>query len=126
MHVDLEPNALAPTVARRRVAAVLGGSGIDRETIEDSCLAVSELTTNALLHAAGALALEVSVAGDVVHLAVADHSARLPRRVPPSVTSGRGLEIVARLARSWGADRIDGGKSVWCDLGVRHPRHRLR
>jgi len=122
VHVDLEPNAHAPTVARRHVVEVLRCSGIDPETIEDSCLAVSELTTNALLHAAGAFALEISVAGDVVHLVVVDHSIVLPRRVPASATGGRGLEIVTRVSRRWGADPLGDGKAVWCDLHARRGR----
>jgi hypothetical protein len=47
-------------------------------------------------------------------------SARTPvaRVVGPDALDGRGLAIVAALARRWGAERVGSGHSVWAELGV--------
>lgn len=89
------------------------------ETVADAAeLCVSELVTNAVLHAASALTVQVATLGDRLRLAVYDSSSVLPRWSPHSrvATTGRGLELVATLATSWGVEPRPPGKAVWCEL----------
>ncbi len=83
-------------------------------------LAVSELVTNALLHATPPV--EITIGGTPEHPRV---QVRDASTVPPPVTVvesclddelltyGRGLCLVARGAVAWGADLDESGKIVW-------------
>jgi anti-sigma regulatory factor (Ser/Thr protein kinase) len=79
-------------------------------------LLVSELVTNAVLHARTDIAVTVDVAGGRMRVAVHDRSATdiLTRRVGEDV--GRGLLLVERLADGWGIERTGSGKGVWFEL----------
>ena len=119
--------AAAPSVrlARDWVTGVLTDIGRN-ELTESARLAVSELVTNAILHADPPMS--VNVRGTVEHprIEVADQSMAPPQQQhsKPTVslddefswtTFGRGLDLVACFARRWGAD-IDSrgsGKVVW-------------
>ncbi len=80
-------------------------------------LLVSELVTNALLHASTPMELDVSCRDGAVVVAVADGCERLPRVSPDGddeLTSGRGLLLLDTLAAEWGSDsHASGGKTVW-------------
>lgn len=96
------------------------GAGVDEEA---AVLAVSELVSNAVLHASavpGDIQLCLEARGGALHVEVEDRDPR-PPVVGPAATErdrGRGLLIVDRLAVRWGWSAIpDNGKSVWCDLG---------
>lgn len=119
MHVNLEPDPAAPGAARRALAAELSGCGVAGETIADVCLVLSELTTNAVLHAGSPFSVDVTLSDERVHIEVLDMSPELPRRVAATPTNGRGLAIVDQLATRWGSDRVGPGKVVWCDLPSR-------
>lgn len=112
-------------LARDWVTSVLVEIG--REELADSArLAVSELVTNAILHADPPMT--VHVRGTVAHprVEVTDQSLMPPRQGGEPIefdpddefswtTVGRGLDLVASYARAWGAD-IDPrglGKVVW-------------
>lgn len=88
------------------------------ETAEDTLLLVSELLTNASLHADGCHEL-VLTAGKVLRIEVCDGTTALPRRDPAprrGVPGGHGLHIVERLSDRWGADAHAGGKAVWAEI----------
>ncbi|MEU1282235.1 ATP-binding protein [Streptomyces sp. NPDC005805] len=98
-------------------AAPLGGEGA--EVSEDVLLLVSEIVTNACLHAGGPLELVLRRDGARLRIEVADASAELPRRqrrASPSVPGGHGLIVMERLARRWGAERRGDGKVVWAEV----------
>jgi len=91
------------------------------ELIESACISVSEVTTNALLHADAPVTL--ALRGTWQHPRV---EVRDPVPAPPTLptltvaddddlllTFGRGLAIVARVSKAWGADIDDDGKVVW-------------
>lgn len=102
--------------ARRLAAEVLRASRYpgDAETV---LLLVSELVTNAVRHAATDFELHVSVDRRQVTVAVIDHDRAHPPRLQdpgPHDTHGRGLQIVDRLATTWGTGPIgEDAKQVW-------------
>lgn len=86
---------------------------------EDVLLMISELVTNACLHAGGPLELRLHRSPELLRVEVLDTSPVLPRVRPRSGAGqpgGHGLRVVARLARSWGAEPVDGGKAVWLEV----------
>lgn len=94
--------------------------GWDRtETSEDTLLLVSELLTNASLHADGCHELVLTADETALHIEVHDgtttppvrHSA--PRR---GIPGGRGLYIVERLSDRWGTHTYETGKAVWAEI----------
>jgi anti-sigma regulatory factor (Ser/Thr protein kinase) len=99
--------------ARRFVGSVVTQPAM-REAGE---LLVSELTTNALRHAAGPFEVRVR-AEPRVRVEVRDSSTRLPtvRDLDATEESGRGLHIVGELARAWGTEERADGKVVWFEL----------
>ena len=105
--------------ARRLVIGALQEWGLTH--LEDSAaLLVSEVVTNAVLHARTGLAVEVERRGDAVRVTVSDGSPRQPQRRHHDLDSGtgRGLALRTALARDWGS--ADGTapwrKDVWFEL----------
>ena len=86
--------------------------------VDDVTLVVSELVTNAVVHGAGDVTLDVVVADDAVRVEVTDREPDLPEPVDngADAEAGRGLLIVSRLARQWGVRPEGTGKVVWADL----------
>ncbi|MEV4740345.1 ATP-binding protein [Streptomyces sp. NPDC049555] len=92
-----------------------------RAAAEDVLLVVSELVTNACLHADGPEELCVSRSGKVVRLEVSDLGAGTPTPRSPHRAGrpgGHGMFIVQRLCLDWGVTRQEGaaGKTVWAEL----------
>ena len=83
-------------------------------------LLVTELVTNALLHALPPLEVRVKALGAAgVRIEVFDAARdRLPSRddSPLDADNGRGLEIIAALASRWGTESASSGKLVWVEL----------
>jgi len=113
--VSLPAQPTAPGQARRFVTATLDGWRVAGG--DDVVLLVSELATNALLHARTSMTVRVTEDGpDAVRLSVSDHSGELPRQRALSVdaATGRGLALLASIADAWGVETSAGGKTVWC------------
>ncbi|AJP02330.1 ATPase [Streptomyces cyaneogriseus subsp. noncyanogenus] len=94
-----------------------------RAAAEDVLLVVSELVTNACLHAEGPDELRISCDRKVIRLEVSDRgtgqpSPRTPHRA--GRPGGHGMFIVQRLCLDWGVVRTPGvaGKRVWAELGA--------
>ncbi len=103
--------------ARRFVRETLAGHDEDLRDRAEAC--ISELVTNAVLHARTEVQVHVEDLGEAIRLEVRDRSTAMPRRIVHTVRSatGRGMEMVGLLARSWGVDLLeDDAKSVWCEL----------
>jgi anti-sigma regulatory factor (Ser/Thr protein kinase) len=79
---------------------------------------VSELVTNALVHARTAIDVDLSKAAGMIRIAVTDESRDLPRLESPIELSahGRGLPLVAAQADDWGVHETPSGKTVWFSL----------
>lgn len=114
--LDLAPSTDSVPVARRFVRAELADSPADVDT---AVLLVSELVTNAVLHARSPLTLVVQASDVVVRIAVRDGSPVPPRMHGFSTMSatGRGLRLLDRLARAWGVDPETEGKTIWFEIG---------
>ncbi|MFF1411301.1 ATP-binding protein [Streptomyces sp. NPDC058289] len=88
------------------------------ETAEDTLLLVSELLTNAALHADGCREL-ILTACDALRIEVCDGTTALPTRLATpqrGVPGGHGLYIVDRLSDRWGAQAYGEGKTVWAEI----------
>ncbi|GAA1922136.1 hypothetical protein GCM10009837_54210 [Streptomyces durmitorensis] len=137
---SLPGNPMAPAAARRFVRAALAdwaelevpaAAGITDRLADDAVLLVSELVTNAVVHAGTTVELlcRLDEAGlgescDTLVIEVSDHHpARAvrsePAPQPPGTPEyGRGLQLVATLSDSWGITYRTGTKAVWARLPV--------
>lgn len=90
------------TAARRFVRAAM--QDMPLPTCEIVELLVSELATNAVVHARSEFQIRVLRAPGSVRVEVADAGAGdiVPRTVADSEAHGRGLRIVGQLADEWG------------------------
>ncbi|MFC9824421.1 ATP-binding protein [Streptomyces erythrochromogenes] len=89
------------------------------ETSEDTLLLVSELLTNASLHANGCRELVLIADETALHIEVHDGTTTPPVRHPApqrGVPGGRGLYIVERLSDRWGTQAYGTGKAVWAEI----------
>nr|WP_217214832.1 ATP-binding SpoIIE family protein phosphatase [Streptomyces sp. AC550_RSS872] len=112
----LEPEDSAPGRARRLARRALARWGL--EELTDSVeLLVSEVVTNAVRYATRPVTLRL-LRTDVLRCEVGDDVPQLPRLRQARATDegGRGLYLVNRLARRWGATRLSTGKVVWFEL----------
>ncbi|MDT0467164.1 SpoIIE family protein phosphatase [Streptomyces gibsoniae] len=112
----LEPEDAAPGRARRLARRALARWGM--EELTDSVeLLVSEVVTNAVRYASRPVTLRL-LRTDVLRCEVGDDVPQLPRLRQARATDegGRGLYLVNRMARRWGATRLSTGKVVWFEL----------
>ncbi|MFJ7177234.1 SpoIIE family protein phosphatase [Streptomyces massasporeus] len=112
----LEPEDAAPGRARRLARRALQRWGL--EELSDSVeLLVSEVVTNAVRYASRPVTLRL-LRTDVLRCEVGDDVPQLPRLRQARATDegGRGLYLVNRMARRWGATRLSTGKVVWFEL----------
>lgn len=133
------PAVLGAGGARIHLSGNSASAGHSRQFIRDTCrswelpddvvslavLVVSELVTNALLHARGPVDVHVEMQDDCLRLAVEDALDRLPELprsddpgAPPLERDhGRGLPLLAHLGAQLGSRRRpEGGKVVWADI----------
>jgi hypothetical protein len=131
-----------PTVIRAPLPPVARSARAARDLVARTCLdwecgaqvgaatlVVSELVTNAMLHAGTDLSVSVARCGPQLRLAVRDANSRVPepRRPDPTQVAGRGMLLVAAVSQAWGVlPTSDGGKVVWAVLpaGARGARRR--
>ncbi len=116
--LELDPAPRSVREARTWVMDQLTTLGRD-DLVDAARLGVSELVTNAILHAAPPIVLRLG--GTPVHPRVEVHDGSVE---PPALrdmtddarllaTIGRGLSIVATYSRTWGAEMSPVGKVVW-------------
>ncbi|MFE8923377.1 SpoIIE family protein phosphatase [Streptomyces rochei] len=131
-HVTLLGSSLAPGAAREMVRAALtdwsalglpGTRHWTEHLAADALVVVSELVTNAVVHAGTdvEVACRLEETGTLVVEATDHHPSRAPRsgdqETPHEIPEyGRGLRLVAALAESWGITYRPGTKTVWARL----------
>jgi anti-sigma regulatory factor (Ser/Thr protein kinase) len=88
--------------------------------LADLLLVVSELATNAVMHARTPFSVGLNLGGGMARVEVVDGAPELPseRSLALSTSNGRGLLIVATLADEWGVDWHPDTKTVWAELSV--------
>ncbi|MEK8143551.1 ATP-binding protein [Streptomyces sp. M10(2022)] len=101
----------------------LPATGADRRAAaEDVLLVVSELVTNACLHAEGPEELRIGCSPKVLRVEVVDRGAGQPSPRTPhrAGVPGHGMFIVQRLCLDWGVMRTpdEPGKTVWAELAA--------
>lgn len=86
---------------------------------QDAQLVVSELVTNAIIHAKSRPELRLSRHEGNLRVEVLDDGMGTPDPRPPNETDegGRGLYLIGALTAAWGIEEIaSGGKTVWAEL----------
>lgn len=108
--------------ARRFVRETLAAWRAD-EFEWTATIVVSELATNAVLHAGTSYSVTLSLDIDALAIEVADGSTRLPalRRYGSEATTGRGVRMVDQMCQRYHAEATAGGKVVRCEIR-RHGR----
>ncbi|MFC9126752.1 SpoIIE family protein phosphatase [Streptomyces sp. NPDC057099] len=147
-HATLSGSSLAPGTARALVRSALaewtrlglpGTEHLTDRLADDATLVVSELVTNAVVHAGTDVELECRLEGaeggdrgdggdgvdtETVALVVEvcdHHPSRAPRGGEPETPHdmpeyGRGLRLVGALSEAWGITYRTGRKTVWARL----------
>jgi anti-sigma regulatory factor (Ser/Thr protein kinase) len=124
-------DAASAGMARRLLRRELD-DGAAGAVADVACLLVSELVTNAVVHARTDIVVDMHTEAGAVRVEVSDGSRALPvlPALPPGgggratatsfAATGRGLRLLDSLAQRWGADRAsDGtGKTVWFELAL--------
>ena len=104
--------------ARRFVDEVLSRWQCD-EVLDDVKLLVSELVTNAVIHAGSDVQVAVRLLTDAIRIEVVDRAPVVslrPSDPADDAESGRGLLLVETMASAWGVEPLDGGKAVWFEV----------
>jgi sigma-B regulation protein RsbU (phosphoserine phosphatase) len=106
--------------ARRIIEAAVGAADLGAY-VDEALLLVTELVTNAVVHAGTIVELDVETGDDHLRVEVTDQSpGSLPAiSLAPIETreGGRGLFLIEALATEWGTRHFGHGKSVWFVLG---------
>lgn len=118
LSLDLERDPASPAAARRFARSVVADIEADADLRDAVELLVSELITNAVVHAASAPCLSVVLAPGSVRVEVHDDDPSPPNRREPDADrpGGRGLLLLEQLASDWGWRPDGGGKVVWFEL----------
>ncbi|WP_430625938.1 SpoIIE family protein phosphatase [Streptomyces albus] len=118
---ELPADPAAVQTAREHVTSQLERWGLVEEVFTTE-LIVSELVTNALRYAGGPIGLRL-IRDHVLVCEVSDPSNTQPRlrRALTTDEGGRGLFLVAQLARRWGSRYGDRGKTIWTEQELGTP-----
>jgi len=90
------------------------------DAIDDATLLVSELVTNAILHARSPVDLIVRKVRSAVRVEVFHDGNGVPKPLHPDheEDAGRGLGLVHAVASRWGVDDVEAGKTVWFEIAL--------
>jgi anti-sigma regulatory factor (Ser/Thr protein kinase) len=116
---SFEPSEASVGAARRFVAGTITDVAVG--VAESVSVMVSELSTNALIHAVGGFEVIVDRSDHHVLVSVHDQGDGTPELQSPDTSEphGRGLRIVDALSDQWGiSSTADAGKSVWFRLAL--------
>ncbi len=108
----------APDAARRLLVQALRRWGRHGFLLDDARLVLSELATNAVVHARTPFSVVVRCEEAGLRVSVRDFSRMKPvlLETGPAAASGRGLRLVEAVASDWGAELTTDGKTVWAEL----------
>ncbi len=114
--LDLPADSSAPRLARSAVSELVG----EHPRHDDLLLCVSEVVTNAVLHAHSTSQLRVHHEGNRLIVEVLDHDPTIPTRRQHDLAAptGRGLHLLDALTTAWGTSPAEGGKIVWFEFDL--------
>lgn len=116
---SLPAESVSPREARRLLRETVAELG-DEEWLDAGELAVSEIVTNALLHAHTQIDLSLAVYRDGLCVSVRDYCPIMPvaRHYDEQASTGRGMGLVAAVSRDCGIQNLgEEGKAVWFCIG---------
>jgi anti-sigma regulatory factor (Ser/Thr protein kinase) len=116
--VDLGPQP-ADVPAARRFLAEHCRRWDCANLISDAQVVVTELVTNAFVHAGTRCELRAGLTDRALRLQVTDYGPGMPdpQAADDRAEGGRGLLLVSALCVAWGVEALpDGGKVVWAEL----------
>ncbi|MCW2794086.1 MAG: ATP-binding region ATPase domain protein [Nocardioides sp.] len=130
--VLLEGDPRAASAARRFLRERLEEWGIDDDTIDNAQLCLSELVTNAIIHAQTTSELTLHLEHRVLTVVVRDLGGssgsgnpasfvQMPDGDDPMRVFGRGLTLVDALADRWGSEQDASGTTAWFVLELDRP-----
>ena len=104
---------------RRKVRAALDDFP-SADAVADVLVVISELVENVTRHTRGGGVLRLIRQNGTIVVEVHDGDATQPRLLPPDDRriGGRGLLVVAGMARRWGVRPDESGKTVWAEIGA--------
>jgi anti-sigma regulatory factor (Ser/Thr protein kinase) len=126
-----DPGDAGPVVGTRSFAAELDSVRAARHFVtglldsqpgdplaDDAAIVVTELASNAVLHAHSGFTLTISRAAAALRIAVRDNRPLSPGSdgLLFHISPGHGLSVVAQLASHWAVQRLPDGKVVWAEL----------
>ena len=118
--VPADPAAVGE--ARHFLRETLQRWGVDEETADTATLCLSELVTNAVVHAEGGCVVRVMLHDGVLTTSVRDSgvggAASTEPPADPLQVHGRGLQVVEALSAGWSHETDPSGTSVWFTLDV--------
>ncbi|MGH8888334.1 MAG: ATP-binding protein [Acidothermaceae bacterium] len=120
--VELAGVPSSVSAARHFVVEILEAAGASDQSWP-AVQVISELATNAVVHASTTFVVRVRVEASAVRVAVTDKrpaAFAAKRRFSADTTTGRGLRLVESLSRTWGVDSDEASKTVWSEI-VREP-----
>jgi anti-sigma regulatory factor (Ser/Thr protein kinase) len=120
LSAEFGPDPGAPAAARRLVVDALRGRDRGDRLLADAQLVVSELVTNAVVHAKSVFAVGIRREDSALRISVRDGNPLPPtvRDAGPAAGFGRGMRLIDTLSSGWGVDPADGGKVVWAELRI--------
>jgi hypothetical protein len=111
----------SPGRARRLAANELRRWGHEEELVSEAALVLSELASNAVIHASSPFTINVRSQDSLLRIAVRDEH---PALVTASgdrglvVRAPHGLAVIQALATNWGVEDAHDGKIVWAELRI--------
>jgi anti-anti-sigma regulatory factor len=115
----LAPTPDSPRLARQFTTDVCAQWGIPELATERMLLIVTELVSNAVVHAGTPIEIVLRRTPRYIHLAVVDENERSATLRGPEdchSTSGRGLILVDAFAAAWGCTPMVRGKRTWATV----------
>jgi DNA-binding NarL/FixJ family response regulator len=114
------PEARSASDARRFSRETLARWGSPESAAEAVVLLVSELVTNAIIHAKTTVDVVLHLLPDHLRVEVVDRAPEYIRRrdAADEDQSGRGMALIDTLTTGWGIDERPDGKAVWFEVST--------
>jgi anti-sigma regulatory factor (Ser/Thr protein kinase) len=115
--IALDEDPRAAGIARRFLREFIARADLSEDLSATAELCLSELVTNAIVHAGGSFELRATL-DSALTVSVRDRGGLAPDAAPDDDTDplrvhGRGLQLVEALADRWGSERDALGTRVW-------------